>query len=207
LDGQRAARLNFFKEYSLNLDSLNLNAFRKTIKRFSGDPIPMKVILTKDVDSLGDSGELMSVSDGYARNFLLPKNLAIPATPGALKDLQSRIERIKAKAEKKHQEDLGKASQIVALGILTLEANVGENGKLFGAITTKELAKIISDKTSLELDRKNLSLDHPINRTGDYSLHIKFSAKVSQTLPVKVVSASGPEEFAPQGNDAEGYES
>lgn len=146
----------------------------------------MKVILTKDVESLGDSGELLTVADGYARNYLFPQKKAILATEGALKDLQTRIQRIRAKAEKKHQEDQAKAAKVTGLEAITLEANVGENGKLFGAITTKELAKVINDKTGLELDRKNMSLDTPINRVGEYSLHIKVSSKVSATLKVVV---------------------
>ncbi len=146
----------------------------------------MKVILTKDVESLGDSGDIVVVADGFARNYLFPQNKAIEATSGALKDLQSRIERIRAKAEKKHQEDLGKASKVTGLKVLTLEAHAGESGKLFGAITTKELVKILNEKTGLEIERKNISLDHPINRVGSYSLHVRFSSKVTATLPVEV---------------------
>lgn len=165
----------------------------------------MKVILTKDVDSLGDSGEVLSVADGYARNYLFPQNKAIEATPGAMKDLQTRIERIRAKAEKKHQDDLARAAKVTALETLTLEANVGENGKLFGAITTKELGKILQDKTGLEIDRKNLSLDHPINRVGDYNLHIKFSAKVSASLQV-VVSGTTVDAEQPAESFSEDFE-
>jgi large subunit ribosomal protein L9 len=150
----------------------------------------MKVILTKDVDSLGDSGEILTVADGYARNFLFPQKMAIQATNGALQDLERRIERIRAKAEKKHQDDMAKAAKVTELEVITLEANVGENGKLFGAITTKELAKILHDKTGLEIERKNMSLDHPIHRTGDYNLHVKFSARVSATVLVTVTGTA-----------------
>jgi large subunit ribosomal protein L9 len=167
----------------------------------------MKVILTKDVDSLGDSGEVLTVADGYARNFLLPKNLAIPATDGSLKDLQSRIERIRAKAEKKHQEDLAKAAKVTGLENLLIEANVGENGKLFGAITTKELAKILNEKTGLEIERKNMSLDTPIHRTGEYNLHIRFSAKVSAAIKVVVTGAGGAQQqAAPQAESFDEYD-
>lgn len=157
----------------------------------------MQVILTKDVDSLGESGELKQVSDGYARNYLFPKGFAIEATSGAIKDLDLRIERIRKKAEKKHQEDLAKASKIEKIGVLTLEARSGEQGKLYGAVTTKELARLISQKTHLEMDRKNLKLDHPINRLGEYELHIRFSPKVSALLKVNVVADEAEEIEAP----------
>lgn len=148
----------------------------------------MDVILVKDVDSLGESGETKSVTDGYARNYLFPKGLAIEATPGAMKDLQMRIERIRAKAEKKHKEDLEKAQKVEALQVLTLTARAGEGGKLYGAVTTKELARLISDKTGLEVDRKSLKLNHPINRLGEYELQIRFSPKVLANVPVHVVA-------------------
>lgn len=156
----------------------------------------MKVILTKDVDSLGDSGEVMAVADGYARNYLFPQKLAIQATSGALEDLQRRIDRLRAKAEKKHQEDQAKAGKVTGLGAIELEANVGENGKLFGTITTKELAKILEDKTGLEFERKNMSLDNPIHRVGEYNLHVRLSAKVSATVKVVVKGTAQPHEAA-----------
>ena len=164
----------------------------------------MKVILTKDVESLGDSGEVLAVADGYARNYLLPNNLAIVATDGALKDLQTRIERIRAKAEKKHQEDQAKAQKVLKLELITLEANVGEGGKLFGTITTKELANVLQEKTGLEIERKNIILDQPIHRVGEYSLTVKFSSKVSAAVKINVVGANlHPEEaLAAAGEEA-----
>jgi len=146
----------------------------------------MQVILTKDVDSLGESGEVLTVKDGFARNYLLPNGLAQLATDGALEDLQRRIERIKAKAEKKHQEDLTRAKKIEGIGVLTLTARAGEGGKLFGAVTTKELSKLVAEKTKMDIDRKALKLDHPINHLGEYSLQIKLSPKVTASLQIKV---------------------
>src|SRR5579871_5976740 len=119
----------------------------------------MQVILMKDVEILGDSGEVIQVSDGYARNYLFPQQLAVAATPGALRDLQRRRARIQAQAEKKHQEDMQKATLVNELESIVLQANSGENGKLFGAITTKELAAVVKEKTGLTVERKNISLD------------------------------------------------
>ncbi|MGE0199954.1 MAG: 50S ribosomal protein L9 [Candidatus Melainabacteria bacterium] len=146
----------------------------------------MKVILTKDVDTLGTGGDVVDVADGFARNYLIPRSMAVVATAGSMADLNRRIERIRAKAEKKYQDDLLKAEKIQALENLTLEANAGDTGKLYGTITTKELAKVLTDKTGLTLERRNLNVDKPINKVGDYMLHVKISAKVSTELPITV---------------------
>jgi large subunit ribosomal protein L9 len=154
----------------------------------------MKVILTKDVDTLGGNGDLLEVSDGYFRNYLEPKHLAIRATDGSLADLQRRIERIRAKAEKKHQEDLAKAEKVNALGTVSLEANAGDTGKLYGTITTKELAKVIQEKTGLDIERRNVNIDKPINKVGDYTVYVKFSAKVSGQFSLQVTASRAPHE-------------
>jgi large subunit ribosomal protein L9 len=146
----------------------------------------MQVILTKDVDTLGSNGDIIEVSDGYYRNYLGPRNMAVIATKGSLADLQRRIDRIRAKAEKKHQEDLAKAEKVNALQLLTLEANAGESGKLYGTITTKELTKVLQEKTGYEIERRNVNVDHPINKVGEYTVYVKFSAKVSAQVKLQV---------------------
>lgn len=154
----------------------------------------MKVILTKDVDTLGDNGDLLEVSDGYYRNYLEPKSLAVRATKGSLSDLQRRIERIRAKAEKKHQEDVAKANKVNALATISLEANAGDTGKLYGTITTKELTKVIQDKTGFEIERRNVNVDRPINKVGEYTVYVKFSAKVSGQFQLNVTATKAQHE-------------
>jgi large subunit ribosomal protein L9 len=146
----------------------------------------MQVILTKDVDTLGSNGDIIEVSDGYYRNYLGPRNMAVIATKGSLADLQRRIDRIRAKAEKKHQEDQAKAEKVNALQLLTLEANAGDSGKLYGTITTKELTKVLQEKTGYEIERRNVNVDHPINKVGEYTVYVKFSAKVSAQVKLQV---------------------
>lgn len=146
----------------------------------------MKVILKKDVQSLGEAGDVVEVKDGYARNFLLPQNIVEIATEGALKNREQNLARIKAKAEKLHQEALDKAEKIKAVGTLELSAKAGENGKLFGAVTTKRLAEEVQEKSGIEVDRRSMSLNSPINHVGDYSLLIKMTSKVSFEIPVSV---------------------
>jgi large subunit ribosomal protein L9 len=106
-----------------------------------------------------------------------------------LKNREQNLQRIQAKAEKLHQEALDKAAKIEGLKAIVVEAKAGESGKLFGAITTKKLAEIILEKTSIEVDRRNITLEKPINHVGEFSLKVKISTKVTAEVGV-VVSAS-----------------
>ena len=149
----------------------------------------MQVILKKDVQNLGEAGELVNVKDGYARNFLIPKNFAEIATEGALKNREQNIARIKAKQEKLHQEALAKAAEIEKLGQIELSAKAGESGKLFGTITTKKLCEELKEKANIEVDRKTVSLNSPINKVGEFTMLIKLTSKVKTELKV-IVTAS-----------------
>ena len=149
----------------------------------------MQVILKKDVQNLGEAGELVNVKDGYARNFLIPKNFAEVATEGALKNREQNLARIQAKQEKLHQEALAKAAEIEKLGQIELSAKAGESGKLFGTITTKKLCEELKEKANIEVDRKNVSLNAPINKVGEFTMLIKLTSKVKTELKV-IVTAS-----------------
>ena len=149
----------------------------------------MQVILKKDVQNLGEAGELVNVKDGYAINFLIPKNYAEIATEGALKNREQNLARIQAKQEKLHQEALAKAAEIEKLGQLELSAKAGESGKLFGTITTKKLCEELKEKANIEVDRKTVSLNSPINKVGEFTMLIKLTSKVRTELKV-VVTAS-----------------
>lgn len=149
----------------------------------------MQVILKKDVQNLGEAGDLINVKDGYARNFLLPQKVAEIATEGALKNREQNLVRIKAKQEKLHQQALEKAKEIEKLGKLELSAKAGESGKLFGTITTKKLTEELMAKSGIDIDRKNVSLDAPINKVGEYRLLIKLTSKVKTEIAV-IVTAS-----------------
>ena len=149
----------------------------------------MQVILKKDVQNLGEQGDLVTVKDGYARNYLLPQNYAEIATKGALENREHNLARIKAKQEKLHQEALEKAAKIEEFGKLELSAKAGESGKLFGTVTTKKLCEELLEKSGIEVDRKTVSLNAPINRIGNYKMLIKLTSKVKTELEV-VVTAS-----------------
>lgn len=149
----------------------------------------MQVILKKDVQNLGEAGDLINVKDGYARNFLLPQKVAEVATEGALKNREQNLVRIKAKQEKLHQQALEKAQEIEKLEKLELTAKAGESGKLFGTITTKKLTEELLAKSGIEVDRKTVTVNAPINKVGEYTMLIKLTSKVKTELAV-VVTAS-----------------
>ena len=146
----------------------------------------MQVILKKDVQNIGEVGDLVNVKDGYARNYLIPNSLAEIATAGALAQRERNIARIKAKAEKLHQEALATKEEIEKLEKITLSAKAGESGKLFGAITTKKLSEELLAKCGMEIDKKTIILDRPINHVGNFVMTIKLSSKVKAQLNVKV---------------------
>ena len=149
----------------------------------------MEVILKKDVQNIGEAGDIVNVKDGYARNFLLPQNMAEIATKGAKENREKNLARIKVKQEKLHAEALETAKKIEALELLEFSAKAGESGKLFGAITTKKLAEEIKAKACVEIDRKTISLDAPINKLGKFNMTIKLTSKVKVNLPVNVTAS------------------
>ncbi len=148
----------------------------------------MKVILLTDVPKLGKEGEVVTVSDGYARNYLIPKDLVVEATEGRLrnlKDQQKRHERRKAKEEKKAQRTKEKVDgQMVAV-----QAKCGEGGKLFGAVTSKEIADVLNNKFKVDIDKKRVEIKEPIRQLGEYPVRIKLHQKAVAEVTVKVEEA------------------
>lgn len=145
----------------------------------------MDVILLEDVKSLGKKGELVKVSDGYARNFILPKKLGLEATPKNLNDLKLQ----KAAKEKRDREILEEAQTLagtIAQKDITLKLKTGEGGKTFGSISTKEIAQALKDQLGLEIDKKKLVLAEPLRNIGTYTVPIKLHAKVTAELKVRV---------------------
>ena len=149
----------------------------------------MQVILKKDVQNIGEVGDLVNVKDGYARNYLIPNSLAEIATKGALEQRERNIARIKAKAEKLHQEALAAKEEIEKIAKISLSAKAGESGKLFGTITTKKLSEEILAKCGMEIDKKSIILDSPINHIGNFVMTIKLSSKVKAQLNVEVTAS------------------
>jgi large subunit ribosomal protein L9 len=146
----------------------------------------MEVILREHVDHLGRRGEIVKVADGYARNFLLPRKLALLATEGNKK----QVERERAKFDAKEAEDR-QAAQRVADRIAGLELvisrRVGETDALYGSVTSGDVAEALAAK-GFEIDRRKLQLDEAIKRIGDFDVPVKLHRDVTTTVKVKVVA-------------------
>ena len=146
----------------------------------------MKVILLQDVKSLGKKGEIVNVSDGYARNFVLPKKLGLEANTANLNDLKLQ----KANADKVAQEQFEAAKELAALletKEVVLKMKSGEGGRAFGSVSSKEIAKAISDQLGLEIDKKKLALPEPLKTFGTHAVPVKLHKDVTGKLSVKVV--------------------
>jgi large subunit ribosomal protein L9 len=144
----------------------------------------MKVILKEDVKNLGAMGAVVDVKNGYGRNYLIPQNLAVEANPKNIKQFehQKKIILVKARKVKSAAEDV--AGRLSALK-LSIEARAGEEDKLFGSVTTMDIAKAISDQ-GIEIDRRKINLEEPIKRLGTYEISIKVHQDVTVSVNVEV---------------------
>jgi large subunit ribosomal protein L9 len=144
----------------------------------------MKVILTGDVQKLGKSGELKDVADGYARNFLIPRKLAVPAAGGAYRAWQHDIANREEKRERE-KEDAEVATQRIASTTLTLGVKVGEGGKLYGSIGAKDIADALA-RRGIEIDRHKVDLEEPLKTLGTYKVAVKVFQGLSAEVTVVV---------------------
>ena len=147
----------------------------------------MKVILKEDVDNLGDMGNIVDVKNGYGRNFLIPRDLAVEANTKNIKQfehqkklLQSRIRKVKMDAE----ELAGKISSIN----ISIDVKSGEDGKLFGSVTSKDIAEAIAAQ-GIEVDKRKITLPEPIKRLGTYEVAVKVRQDVNATVKLVVMSS------------------
>ncbi len=153
----------------------------------------MKVILKQDVEKLGKSGEIVRVADGYGRNFLIPKNIAIPATPGNLKVME--LERVAA--ARRDQRDKAAASlvakELVKL-VVTIQRKAGEGGTLYGSVTSIDIADfLITHK--IDIDKRKIQLDEPIKSIGEFQVPVRLHREV--TVPIKVIVEAEAEPAVP----------
>lgn len=145
----------------------------------------MEVILLEDVKSVGKKGEIVKVSDSYARNCLIAKKLGLEATSKNLNDLKLQNAN-KAKIEKEKLEEAKALGEKIKELSVTLNIKSGEGGKTFGSVSTKEIAQAVKDQLGLELDKKKMVLDEPIRTLGNHIIQIKLHKEVTTTLTVKV---------------------
>lgn len=145
----------------------------------------MIVILTKDVKGTGKAGDIVKVNDGYARNMLLPKGLAKEATQGNVRNLEKQKE---LAAEKLQEQKAAARKQAEKLETITvvIQSKGGENGKLFGSITSKDIAEALEKQEGIKVDKKKIELTSPIKQTGDTQVAVKLFPEISANLKVKV---------------------
>ena len=144
----------------------------------------MDVILREDVDKLGNRGELVKVAAGYARNFLLPKRLAVAAT-GANKKIVEQERQAHLRRDAKEHSDAGDLAKLMASVSLTILQKAGENDQLFGSVTSKDIADAL-ERQNYTIDRRKIQLDEPIKTLGEHKVTVRLHKNVTVEIPVHV---------------------
>jgi large subunit ribosomal protein L9 len=145
----------------------------------------MKVILQKPVDKLGVPGDIVDVADGYARNYLMPRGLAVKATKGGVKHIDSlqRAHKVRVNQAKAEAEQVASRLTSTPIGV---RAHAGEEGKLFGSVTASDVAEAIEKQTGVRIDRHDVHLDEPIRSVGTHEVRVHLFAEVDPILTVEV---------------------
>jgi large subunit ribosomal protein L9 len=147
-----------------------------------------QAILLQDVDSLGERGAVVEVSAGYLRNYLLPRKLAEPATQASIRAAAQRredIERVKREAEDRAREN----AALLGRTVLTIPQQAGDDGRLFGSVTTQDIVDAIRDARGIRVDRRKVYLDEPIRHVGTYMVVVEVTDDVTATVKTMVVAA------------------
>jgi len=147
----------------------------------------MKVILNKDIKGVGKKGDIINASDGYARNYLLPRGLASEATEGNLASLKQKKDAEKFRKEMERKEAQAVASKISGI-VLKFNVKTGESGKLFGSITSKDVADLLKKQHGVDIDKRKIMLDDAIKAAGTYEVEIKVYPEVSAKIKIEVTS-------------------
>ena len=155
----------------------------------------MEVVLKEDIENLGHMGDVVKVKDGYARNYLLPRGLVVLANKKNLKALEHEQRMIAQRRERLTKEAQGVSAKLAGVS-LEFTAKVGEEGRLFGSVTTMDIEKALKDQ-GFDVERRRIVLDAPIKNVGDYEVPIRLRPEVMPSIKVKVVSEDGPEAEAP----------
>lgn len=145
----------------------------------------MQIILLEDVKALGKKGDMVNVSDGYARNFILPKKLGLEATPKNLNDLKLQ-KAAEAKRQKELLEEAREFADKIEAIVVKLTIKTGEGGRTFGAISTKEISSELKAQFGYDIDKKKLQLAEPIKNLGTYTVPVKLHPQVTAELKVNV---------------------
>ena len=145
----------------------------------------MKVILLQDVKGKGKKGQMLEVSDGYARNFMLPKKLAMEATPDAINTMRMNDKAAAEKAARERAEAMEISKKLREM-IVVVTAKGGGNGRLFGAVTTQEIAAALEKSSGIKLDKRKIIISDPIKSVGTYTVNCKLGYEITAPLTVKI---------------------
>ncbi len=148
----------------------------------------MKVILLQDVKGKGKKGQMIEVSDGYARNFMLPKKLAMEATPDAINTMRMNDKATAERIAREKAEALAIAKELRAM-TLVVNAKGGGAGRLFGSVTNQEIADALKAKSGITLDKRKIVISDPIKNVGTYTVNCKLGYEISAPLTVKIEEA------------------
>ncbi len=146
----------------------------------------MQVILLQDVDRLGHEGDVLNVADGYGRNFLLPRGLAVKADKGALKELEQRRSAIARRDADKREVAQQAANQLQGK-LITVKATTGQGTRLHGTVTTAQIAEAASEQLGITIDKRDIDIAEPIRELGDYLISVRLYKDVAAQLPVHVI--------------------
>jgi large subunit ribosomal protein L9 len=150
----------------------------------------MKVILLQNVEGLGQVGDMKDVANGYARNYLLPRRLAAGATPSLIANREQRIAAEKRRLEKLAEQNRHMAERLGQVA-LTFKAKVGSQGRLYGSITSQDIASALRDAENITIDRRTIDLSEPIRSLGTFSVPVKISTGVEPKITVNVIDEAG----------------
>ena len=148
-----------------------------------------QAILLQDIDSLGERGAVVDVSPGYLRNYLVPRKLAEPATASALK-LARRRQEDAERAAREAEERAREGASVLGRTVLTITQQAGDDGRLFGSVTTQDIADAIRDARGIKIDRRKVFLDEPIRHTGTYMVVVEVTDDVTASVKTMVVAAN-----------------
>ena len=147
----------------------------------------MKIILQRPVEKLGDPVDIVEVADGYARNYLVPRGLAVKAERGAMRHAESLRRAHESRTSKQKVEYEALASKLIASG-LTVSARAGEEGRLFGSVTAADLAEAIEQQAGFAVDRKDIHLDEPIRSIGTHEVRVHLFHEVDPVVTIDVIA-------------------
>jgi large subunit ribosomal protein L9 len=146
------------------------------------------LILRSDVDNVGKKGDVVDVADGFARNFLMAKGLAIKATPGAIAQATG-MRRARAVKDARDRESAEQVARVLVTKVIRIAGRAGPEGRLFGSVTTADLVAAVADQAGVTLERKRVHLDEPIKALGTHEVPVRLHPEVEFRLPVEVVQA------------------